>query len=89
MIAGSLGNIFSRNSINNALISLEVPKVLERLREAFPAGLEPQSSTPEVVEPSLNHESLDTPPSPIKENKKILTRRTGWILTWNVRKSSQ
>ncbi|CAI4218440.1 unnamed protein product [Parascedosporium putredinis] len=34
--AGSLGNIFSRNSINNALLGLEVPRLVERLRATFP-----------------------------------------------------
>lgn len=36
-VAGSFGNIFSRNSINNALMGVEVPKLVQRLREAFPA----------------------------------------------------
>ncbi|EGR45316.1 homoaconitase-like protein [Trichoderma reesei QM6a] len=59
VIAGSLGNIFSRNSINNALVSLEIPRLVERLREAF------------------------------KEDgdKKPLTRRTGWKILWDVRRS--
>jgi homoaconitate hydratase len=35
VVAGSFGNIFSRNSINNALIGVEVPKLIERLRETF------------------------------------------------------
>lgn len=34
VIAGSLGNIFSRNSINNVLVSLEIPHLVERLRES-------------------------------------------------------
>ena len=65
VIAGSLGNIFSRNSINNALVSLEMPRLVERLREAFKdegAGAEGQK-------------------------KKVLTRRTGWTLRWDVRRS--
>ncbi|KAI9890897.1 MAG: mitochondrial Homoaconitase [Vezdaea aestivalis] len=59
VIAGSFGNIFGRNSINNALMGVEVPRLVARLREAF------------------------------KESKeaKTLTRRTGWTLTWDVRKS--
>ncbi|OJD14709.1 homoaconitase, mitochondrial [Emergomyces pasteurianus Ep9510] len=56
VIAGSFGNIFSRNSINNALMGLEVPKLIERLRESF-------------------------------GEKKELTQRTGWTLTWDVRRS--
>ncbi|KFH47646.1 Homoaconitase-like protein [Hapsidospora chrysogenum ATCC 11550] len=36
VVAGSFGNIFSRNSINNALLGLEVPRLVERLRATFP-----------------------------------------------------
>ena len=57
VVSGSFGNIFSRNSINNALMGLEVPRLISRLRETF---------NPE---------------------EKVLTRRTGWILTWDVRRS--
>ncbi|PKY04446.1 homoaconitate hydratase [Aspergillus campestris IBT 28561] len=56
VVAGSFGNIFSRNSINNALMGLEVPRLISRLRESF--GADQQA-----------------------------TRRTGWILTWDVRRS--
>ncbi|KAI9166572.1 Homoaconitase [Paramyrothecium foliicola] len=57
VVSGSFNNIFSRNSINNALPGLEVPKLVERLREAF------------------------------KDAGKIPTRRTGWKLLWDVRRS--
>ncbi|KAL4967263.1 homoaconitase LysF [Aspergillus stella-maris] len=57
VVSGSFGNIFSRNSINNALMGLEVPRLIARLRETF--------------------NSAD----------KVLTRRTGWTLTWDVRRS--
>ncbi|KAL2268997.1 hypothetical protein VTJ83DRAFT_3843 [Remersonia thermophila] len=57
VVAGSFGNIFSRNSINNALLGVEVPKLVRRLRETF-AGAD-----------------------------KVATRRTGWTLTWDVRRS--
>ena len=56
VVSGSFSNIFARNSINNALLGLEVPKLVERLREAFPAGTQ-------------------------------LTRRTGWVLEWDVARS--
>ncbi|KAJ5902803.1 hypothetical protein N7495_003331 [Penicillium taxi] len=56
VVAGSFGNIFSRNSINNALMGLEVPRLISRLRETF-------------------------------GDDKALTRRTGWTLTWDVRRS--
>ncbi|KAL8403733.1 hypothetical protein RB594_008838 [Gaeumannomyces avenae] len=35
VVAGSFGNIFSRNSINNALMGVEVPRLVQRLREKF------------------------------------------------------
>ncbi|PHH78987.1 hypothetical protein CDD82_2730 [Ophiocordyceps australis] len=58
VVAGSFGNIFSRNSINNALMGVEVPRLTRRLREAF-----------------------------AKAADKPLTRRTGWRLLWDVRRS--
>jgi homoaconitate hydratase len=58
VVAGSFGNIFSRNSINNALMGLEVPRLISRLRETFSDS-----------------------------DGKALTRRTGWTLTWDVRRS--
>ena len=35
VVSGSFGNIFSRNSINNGLLGLEVPRLIERLRTTF------------------------------------------------------
>ncbi|OTA98691.1 hypothetical protein M426DRAFT_325765 [Hypoxylon sp. CI-4A] len=35
VVAGSFGNIFSRNCINNALMGVEVPRLVSRLREEF------------------------------------------------------
>lgn len=57
VVAGSFGNIFSRNSINNALLGLESPRLIERLRSTFASS------------------------------EKVLTRRTGWTLTWDVQRS--
>ena len=78
VVAGSFGNIFSRNSINNALMGVEVPKLVQRLRETF-SNPSSQTSQQTVHEPSLNRDSLDSPPpgpqvTPIHEKK--LTRRT-------------
>lgn len=58
VIAGSFSNIFSRNSINNALMSIEMPDLVRHLRESF------------------QH-----------DGGKMLTRRTGWKLLWDVRRS--
>ena len=38
VIAGSFGDIFKRNSINNALLCLEVPSLLEKLRKLYKGG---------------------------------------------------
>ena len=89
VVAGSFGNIFSRNSINNALMGVEVPKLVHRLREAFATG-DPQASQQNIKEPKGNWESLDSPPpapTQLPPNEKQLTRRTGWKLTWDVRRS--
>ena len=89
VVAGSFGNIFSRNSINNALMGVEVPKLVRRLRETF-SGKEPVESQQNLVEPSQNQESLDSPPpapQAAPPQEKLLTRRTGWKLVWDVRRS--
>lgn len=56
VVASSFGNIFSRNSINNALMTVELPRLIERLRATFP--------------------------------DKVPTRRTGWTLTWDLKRST-
>jgi homoaconitate hydratase len=90
VVAGSFGNIFSRNSINNALMGLEVPKLIRRLRETF-AETETEIPTrkhDEITEPTNNHQSLDSPPPGMPVPKeKMLTRRTGWTLVWDVKRS--
>lgn len=89
VVSGSFGNIFSRNSINNALMGVEVPRLVERLRETF-SSTPPSSTTSkdtQVKEPQLNKESLDSPPPAIQTTEKVLTRRTGWKFVWDVRRS--
>jgi homoaconitate hydratase len=87
VIAGSFGNIFSRNSINNALMGLEVPKLVNRLRETFSTNAPPADGA-EIDEPKENHQSLDSPPpAPTHLQEKTLTRRTGWKVLWDVKKS--
>ncbi|KAK5036635.1 mitochondrial Homoaconitase [Exophiala sideris] len=90
VIAGSFGNIFSRNSINNALMGLEVPKLIQRLRETFSEEPHKEADS-HVTEPVGNKEeqqSLDSPPpaAPTPREKQ-LSRRTGWTLVWDVKKS--
>ena len=92
VVAGSFGNIFSRNSINNALMGVEVPKLVRRLREVFSSvPATPDQQQQSVTEPSGNRESLDSPPPAPQAvpaaHEKQLTRRTGWTLTWDVRRS--
>ena len=89
VVAGSFGNIFSRNSINNALMGLETPRLIHRLREIF-SGAAPAPTQDSVREPSRNEDSLDSPPpasQAVPKQEKLLTRRTGWKLTWDVRRS--
>lgn len=87
VVSGSFGNIFSRNSINNALMGVEVPRLVQRLRETFSTRKVEQDS--QVKEPSQNKESLDSPPPATQSSpiETVLTRRTGWTFTWDVRRS--
>lgn len=39
VVSGSFGNIFARNCINNAMMTLTLPRLVERLRVCFPAPL--------------------------------------------------
>jgi len=91
VVSGSFGNIFSRNSINNALMGVEVPKLIQRLREEFvkPSESSTAHNIPSsITEPAMNRESLDSPPpGPVETFEKVLTRRTGWTFTWDVRRS--
>jgi homoaconitate hydratase len=89
VVAGSFGNIFSRNSINNALMGLELPRLVQRLRENFGSSTSTVAKGT-ITEPTHNKESLDAlkpaePAMPTAE--KVLTRRTGWKLVWDVRRS--
>ncbi|KAK5120102.1 mitochondrial Homoaconitase [Meristemomyces frigidus] len=91
VVAGSFGNIFSRNSINNALMGVEVPKLIERLRTVFsPSSTSTgQAGTAPITEPAQNKQSLDSPPPApqAKPAEQDLTVRTGWTFTWDVRRS--
>jgi homoaconitate hydratase len=69
-------------------MGIEVPKLVTRLREFYSASTNASSSPEAVKEPENNKESLDSPPpAPSQEMGKVLTRRTGWILEWDVRRS--
>ncbi|KAI9698036.1 MAG: mitochondrial Homoaconitase [Candelina mexicana] len=90
VVAGSFGNIFARNSINNALMGVEVPRLVQRLREVFSDATSSQIQKSAISEPENNRQSLDSPP-PAPQNvpqlEKMLTRRTGWKFLWDVRRS--
>jgi homoaconitate hydratase len=80
IVADSFGNIFGQNNINNGVMGLEVPKLVERLREVFSVD-KASSLTQGLTELANNRESLDSPPpGPIVEREKVLSRRTGWTL---------
>ena len=68
VVAGSFSNTFARNAINNALINLQVPSLVQRLRAHFSSQAEENGEAE-------------------GERKPVLTRRTGWTLTWDVRRS--
>ncbi len=68
VVAGSFSSTFARNAINNALLNLQVPRLVERLRVHF---------SPEAGESGEGE----------KRAKPLLTRRTDWTLTWDVRHS--
>jgi len=69
-------------------MGVEVPKLIHRLREVFSTSLNTSPSPKEITEPENNKQSLDSPPpAPLKEMEKTLTRRTGWTLEWDVRRS--
>lgn len=91
VVAGSFGNIFSRNSINNALMGLEVPSLIQRLRKHFSQHPSPSAAAARsegLREPENNKQSLDSPPTgQTQPHSKLLTRRTGWRLTWDVRRN--
>ena len=91
VVAGSFGSIFATNSINNALMGLEVPRLVERLRERFAVAADARDRGAGAArEPEANEQSLDSmPPGPgrMPAGEKQLTRRTGWKLVWDVEKS--
>lgn len=88
VVAGSFGNIFATNSVNNALMGLEVPRLVRRLRETF-SGQTEHAPAKAQMEPGENAQSLDSVvPTPVKqEGGKVATRRTGWTLEWDVGRS--
>ncbi|CAL3966693.1 unnamed protein product [Diplocarpon coronariae] len=88
VVAGSFGNIFARNSINNALMGVEVPRLVQRLREHFSSRKGQRDSA--VNELPDNEESLDSPTPATQTTlaqEKVLTRRTGWTFEWDVERS--
>ena len=75
------GKIFSRNSINNALMTVEVPCLVEKLWGVFSSITKHHGTRHDIREPSQNREFLDSPPPEAQappQMEKALTRRTGW-----------
>ena len=61
---------------------VEVPRLVQRLREVFSSNTV-GSQQNDILEPSKNRESLDSPPpAPQSSSEKVkkLTRRTGWYV---------
>ena len=76
VVSGSFGNILSRNSINNALMCLEVPKLIERLRESFP--LQSVHQKQDITEPHVYGRSGILPQHQlVVEALMFLRSRTG------------
>ena len=69
-------------------MGVEVPRLVERLRETFSSKAVEQDTA--VKEPSQNKDSLDSPPPAAQASpkaEKMLTRRTGWTFVWDVKRS--
>ena len=71
-------------------MGVEVPKLANRLREVF-SSKDVKTSQQAITEPENNSQSLDSPkPAATAQpsQAKQLTRRTGWTLEWDVRRST-
>ncbi|KIX97997.1 uncharacterized protein Z520_06076 [Fonsecaea multimorphosa CBS 102226] len=78
VVAGSFGNIFSRNSINNGLMGLVVPKLIRRLQSRFTSGGGDTATRKAIVTSHRMDISLDVKKSQIE----VLTGGAGgkrWI----------
>lgn len=90
-VAGSFGNIFSRNSINNALLGLELPGLVHLLRKCFSETvpkenqLSAKSSEDRLIPSGSSAAPANT--DDMAAPKKVLTRRTDLKLRWDVRRS--
>ncbi|KAJ9622398.1 mitochondrial Homoaconitase [Taxawa tesnikishii (nom. ined.)] len=88
----------SREQAATAILAKGIPssspgaKLVQRLRETFDNDSAPatgKAGKADITEPAENRQSLDTPPpAPMAKDEKVLTRRTGWTFTWDVRRSS-
>jgi homoaconitate hydratase len=78
VVSGSFGNIFARNSINNALMGVEVPRLVQRLREHFSAAT---SSAP-TADKVLTRRTGWTFVWDVKRSKVIITEGEGGE-TWS------
>lgn len=73
VISGSFGNIFSRNAINNALLTLEIPDLISILRTKFAESKEPTIRTGLIAKWDVKNATVT-----VKDgDKEILRQKVG------------
>ncbi len=84
VVSGSFGNIFARNSINNALMGVEVPRLVKRLREHFASEKEAKDTAQgsPAEEKVLTRRTGWTFVWDVKRSKVIITEGEGGA-TWS------
>jgi homoaconitate hydratase len=81
VVSGSFGNIFSRNSINNALMGVEVPRLVQRLRETF-SSPPPPPPTPSPRAPVLTRRTGWWFVWDVRRSRVVITEGEGGA-TWS------
>lgn len=78
VVAGSFGNIFGRNSINNALLTLEIPALINKLREKYADSKELTVRTGWFLKWDVTKALVTVTDS---ENNKVLEQKVGELGT--------
>lgn len=78
VVAGSFGNIFSRNSINNALLTLEIPDLIDQLRVKYKDSRELTVRTGWFLNWDVTRATVTVTDS---DNKVILSQQVGELGT--------